>query len=75
MAKYILFDKCKTAAIEIAPNATWESPSPMNENLFKTNVTPNNDEQREIKVPTINAYLTKGNCKYSNKVVIFLQIS
>ena len=52
-----------TAAIHIAPNATWESPSPINENLFRTNVTPRSDEQSEINTPTIKAYLTNGYSK------------
>ena len=46
---------CSTAAIAIAPNATWESPSPMKENRFSTSVTPNREEQSAINTPTISA--------------------
>ncbi len=56
----MLFVRFITDAMAIAPNATWESPSPIKENLFKTKVTPNKLEQREIKIPTIKAYLTNG---------------
>ena len=56
----MLFVRFNTEAMAIAPKATWESPSPINENLFKTKVTPRREEQREINMPTINAYLTKG---------------
>jgi len=44
-----------TAAIAIAPKATWESPSPMKENLFSTSVTPRSDEQSAISTPTMSA--------------------
>ena len=44
-----------TAATAIAPNATWESPSPMNENRFKTSVTPSREEQSAISTPTASA--------------------
>ena len=49
-----------TPAIAIAPNATCDKPSPINENLFKTSVTPKSEEHKEINTPTIIAYLTKG---------------
>ena len=51
---------CKTVATAIAPNATCERPSPINEKRFKTSVTPNNEEHKAIKTPTIKAYCTKG---------------
>jgi hypothetical protein len=47
-------------AIANAPNATWESPSPIYEKRLSTSVTPKSDEQSAIRVPTISAYLTKG---------------
>lgn len=50
----------KTAAIAIDPNATWESPSPIKENLLKTKITPNRAAERAIRTPTMRAYLTKG---------------
>ena len=43
------------AAIAMAPNATWESPSPMKENRFSTSVTPRRDEQSAISTPTMSA--------------------
>ena len=42
---------CKTVATAIAPKATCERPSPINEKLFKTSVTPNNEEHKAIKTP------------------------
>ena len=51
---------CSTAAMAIAPNATWESPSPMKEKRFSTSVTPSSDEHRAISTPTTNAYRTNG---------------
>ena len=60
ITKGVLFVKFNTEAIAIAPNAMWDKPSPIKENLFKTNVTPKRAEQREISTPTISAYLTKG---------------
>ena len=45
----------KTVARHIPPNATCESPSPINEKRFSTSVTPRREEQREIKTPTIKA--------------------
>ena len=68
--------RLNTEAIQIAPNATWESPSPINENLFNTKVTPKREEQREIRTPTIKAYCTNGKLKYcANVFIIFLFIS
>ena len=52
---YILFVMLSTLAIQIAPNATWESPSPMNEKRLSTKVTPSREEQSEIKTPTMKA--------------------
>ena len=49
-----------TVAIASAPNATCESPSPMNENLLSTRVTPRSEEHKAISTPTISAYLTNG---------------
>ena len=46
---------CKTVATAIAPKATCERPSPINEKRFKTSVTPNNEEHKAIKTPTIKA--------------------
>ena len=40
---------CKTVATAIAPKATCERPSPINEKRFKTSVTPNNEEHKAIK--------------------------
>ena len=51
---------CKTVATAIAPKATCERPSPINDKRFKTSVTPNNEEHKAIKTPTIKAYCTKG---------------
>ncbi len=56
----------------MAPKATWESPSPMKENLLRTRVTPKRDEQREIKIPTIKAYLTNEKLKYCINVFIII---
>ena len=50
----------RTVAIASAPNATCERPSPMNENLLSTSVTPRSDEHKAISTPTISAYLTNG---------------
>lgn len=51
----ILFVKPRTIDMATAPKATWDNPSPINENRFKTNVTPNNEEHRAINTPTIIA--------------------
>ncbi len=59
----ISFEKPITEAIAIPPNATWDKPSPINENRLSTSVTPRREEQSAIKTPTIIAYLTNGNCK------------
>ena len=56
----ILFVKFNTAATAIAPNATWESPSPINEKRFRTSVTPSSEEHIAISTPTIIAYRTNG---------------
>ena len=58
------FVKLNTEAIHIAPKATWDSPSPIKENLLSTRVTPRSEEQRDMRTPTINAYWTKGKLKY-----------
>ena len=58
-----LFVNCKMVAIDIARNATCESPSPINENLFNTSVTPSSEEQSATNTPTTRAYLTKGYVK------------
>jgi hypothetical protein len=50
-----LLDRFKTADIAIAPNATWESPSPIRENLRKTKVTPRREEESAIKIPAARA--------------------
>ena len=51
----ILLVICSTAAIAIAPNATWDRPSPMKENRFSTSVTPSREEQSAISTPTMSA--------------------
>ena len=58
--KIVSFDNLKIVAIAIAPNATWDNPSPIKENLFNTRDTPNKEEHSAINTPTINAYLTNG---------------
>ena len=63
ITRIILSAKSKIVATAIAPNATWDKPSPIKEYLFNTNVTPNKDEHSAIKTPTINAYRTKGYSK------------
>ncbi len=63
IAKRIVTGKTKYVGVVIfkieasanAPNAAWLSPSPINENLFKTNVTPKSDEHRAITVPVMTA--------------------
>lgn len=50
----------KTAAIAIAPNATWDKPSPIKEYLFNTKITPNKEEHNATRIPAAKAYLTKG---------------
>ena len=46
---------CSTAAMAMAPNATWDRPSPMKENRFSTSVTPSREEQSAISTPTMRA--------------------
>ena len=45
----------RTVAMASAPKATWERPSPMNENLFKTNVVPSSDAHSDTNVSQISA--------------------
>ena len=45
----------RTAAMDMAPNATWERPSPMKENRFSTSVTPSSEEHSAISTPTMSA--------------------
>ena len=52
-----------TVAIVIAPNATWERPSPMNEKRLSTRVTPRSEEHRAISTPTTSAQRTNGYCQ------------
>ncbi len=59
----ILLVNPTTAATAIVQKAICDNPSPINENLLSTNVTPNKEEHNAIKIPTIKAYLTKGNSK------------
>lgn len=56
----ISLDIPRTPDIANAPNATCESPSPMNENRLSTRVTPSSDEHSAISSPTSSAYLTNG---------------
>ena len=58
----VLFVSFRTDPIAIAPNATWDNPSPINENLFRTSVAPKSDEHKAIRTPTTSAYLTNGYC-------------
>ena len=58
----VLFVSFRTDPTAIAPNATCESPSPINENLLRTNVAPKSDEHKAIRIPTTRAYLTNGYC-------------
>ena len=51
----ILSVRLNTVATDTAPKATCESPSPINENLFKTRITPRSEEQSAISIPTIIA--------------------
>ena len=44
-----------TAATAIAPNATWDRPSPIKENRFSTSVTPKSEAHKAINTPTTNA--------------------
>ena len=56
----ILLVNFNIVAIAIAPKATWDNPSPINENLFNTRVTPRREEHKAINTPTNNAYRTNG---------------
>ena len=56
----ILFVKFKIDATAIAPKATWDKQSPINEKRFNTSVTPSREEHRAIRIPTISAYFTNG---------------
>lgn len=60
VTKIKLFVKFKTEAMEIAPKATWDKPSPIYEKRFSTKVTPIREEHRAISTPTIKVYLTNG---------------
>ena len=53
-----------TVATDMAPNATWDRPSPMKEKRRRTRVTPSSAEQSATSTETIRAYRTKGNCRY-----------
>ena len=65
----ILSVKENTIAMQRAPNATCERPSPIKESLLRTIVVPKSEAQSAISVQTINAFLTMGRDKYSvNKV-------
>ena len=59
MVIYRLLDTCKIVPTVMAPKATCDSPSPINENLLRTSVTPTIAAQRAIETPTISAYRTK----------------
>ena len=56
----ILSVRLNTVDTATAPNATCESPSPINENRFNTRITPSSEEHSAISMPTTIAYLTKG---------------
>ena len=51
----LLLPRPSTAAMAVAPKATWLSPSPMKENRLSTSVTPRSDAQSEMSTPTISA--------------------
>ena len=48
----ISMGSCSTAAIAIAPHATWASPSPMKEKRLSTSVTPSSGAHRAISTTT-----------------------
>ena len=48
------------AATAIAPNPTWESPSPIIEYLFRTRLTPRRAEHNATRIPTTKARTIKG---------------
>ena len=50
-------------ATAIAPNATWDSPSPMNEKRLSTSVTPRSEAHSATSTPTISALRTCENCR------------
>ena len=54
----MLFVRLATAATAIAQNAICDKPSPIKEKRLSTNVTPNKEEHKAIKIPTIKAYWT-----------------
>ena len=65
---YILMEPSpRTAAIAIPPKATCDKPSPINESLLSTSVTPKSEEQSAISTPTIKAFCTNGLDKYNAK--------
>ena len=47
--------RLSTVAIAVAPKATWERPSPINEKRFSTRITPKSAEQRAMRTPTARA--------------------
>ena len=47
------------AAMEMAPNPTWESPSPIIEKRLSTRLTPSSEAESVTRRPTINARLKK----------------
>ena len=52
----MLLVKLTTAATAIVQKAIWDKPSPIKEKRLSTKVTPNNEEHKAIKTPTIKAY-------------------
>lgn len=63
--------KCRTVASAKAPNPTCDNPSPIIEFLFRTSVIPINDEQIEIRIPTIKALTIK---LYENISIILFTV-
>ena len=47
--------RSKIVQPDIAPKATCERPSPINEYRFNTSVTPKSEEHNAIRTPTISA--------------------
>ena len=45
----------RIAAMDMAPKATWERPSPMKEKRLSTRVTPRSEEHSAINIPTASA--------------------
>ena len=73
----ILLVKLTTAATAIVQKAICDKPSPINEKRLSTKVTPNKDEHKAIKIPTIKAYCTNLNSKYEaicwkNSIILFI---